>query len=177
MTSRRWFTSSVNEGSFSSATTRWARLRHLSPAELTLGAQAIVVLPTMAFALKRWGLRRVQERLARTVRSRPPEATESGLDLEVARRVAWIVKVAARRGPWPANCLQRSVTLWWFLARRGVTADLRIGVRRRPGSGGQLDFHAWVECGGVVLNDSPGIRRRFATFDRAIAPRDASWRR
>ena len=138
---------------------------------------ALVVLPSMAFTLRRWGLRRVQVRLSRWGGSRGNSGGGAS-DLEVARRIAWVVEAAARWGPWPANCLQRSVTLWWFLARRGIDSDLRIGVRRRPGatSGGELDFHAWVEHGGVVLNDSPTIRRRFATFDRAIAPTDASWR-
>jgi len=131
----------------------------------------------MALVLRRWGLRRVQQRLAREVGSGVPR-TGQGTELDRARRIAWVVEAAARRGPWPANCLQRSVTLWWFLARRGIASDLRIGVRRRPGatSGGELDFHAWVEHDGAVLNDSPTIRRRFATFDRAIAPTDASWR-
>jgi hypothetical protein len=39
-----------------------------------------------------------------------------------------------------------------------------------------LDFHAWVEHEGVVLNDVPDVRARFATFDRAIAPTSARWR-
>ena len=136
-----------------------------------------MVLPLIAFALGRWGLKRVQARLARSVRVRVANKP-SYSDAEVAHRIAWVVEAAARRGPWPANCLQRSLTLWWFLARRGIDSDLRIGVRRRPGAtrGGELDFHAWVEHDGVVINDSPTIRQRFATFDRAIAPKDAHWR-
>jgi hypothetical protein len=89
------------------------------------------------------------------------------------------VQVAAKRGLWPANCLQRSVVLWWFLARRGLASDLRIGVRRRPdapSASRSMDFHAWVELDGVVLNDGPDVRERFATFDRAIAPPSAHWR-
>ena len=133
----------------------------------------------MALALRRYGLRRVQSRLQRTFRigaSTRSEATQ----LEVARRTAWVIDVAAKRGLWRANCLQRSVTLWWFLGRRGITSELRIGVRRRrsedaSGRSG-LDFHAWVERDGTVLNDAPDIRERFATFDRAVAPPDATWR-
>ena len=131
----------------------------------------------MAFALQRWGLRWVQGRLTRPiVPSSHTHASPEGLN--AARRIAWVVEVAARYGPWPANCLQRSVTLWWFLARRGIPSELRIGVRRRPGAtaGGDLDFHAWIEHGGLVLNDVSDVRRRFATFDAAIAPKDASWR-
>lgn len=114
-------------------------------------------------------------RLARRRASRLPAADA----MEVSRRLAWIVEVVARRGPWPANCLQRSVVLWWFLRRRGISSEIRIGVRRRPAtaSGSQgLDFHAWVELDGVVLNDRSDIRGRFATFDRAIVPADVRWR-
>lgn len=98
-------------------------------------------------------------------------------ELESARRLGWGVEVAARRGPWPANCLQRSLVLWFLLRRRGLPAELRIGVRRTPdtGTGGPLLFHAWVEQDGVVLNDAPDMRERFATFDRAILPPRVVW--
>jgi hypothetical protein len=121
-------------------------------------------------------LRQVQRRLANrsNVKALPLSEAEG---VEFAHRIAWVVDVAARRGPWPANCLQRSVVLWWFLYRRGVPTDLRIGVRRRPGtpSGEALLFHAWVEHDGRVLNDAPNVGRRFATFERPIAPPGARW--
>jgi len=122
--------------------------------------------------VRRYGLQRVQARLATRPLRPPPVDSE-----EVALRTAWVVEVAARRGLWPANCLQRSLTLWWLLRRRGVEGDLRIGVRRRRGYGlgGPLDFHAWVEHRGAVLNDRPDIRRFYATFDRAIAPPGTTW--
>jgi hypothetical protein len=137
-----------------------------------------VLFPLLAVAIRRWGLRRVQGTLARTRRGRGPVDPELALDL--AHRTAWLTEVAAERGPWPANCLQRSVTLWWFLHRRGIDADLRIGVRPRPGASSlgtdRLEFHAWIEHRNVVLNEVPDIRRRFATFDRAIAPSGARFR-
>ena len=98
--------------------------------------------------------------------------------LDDARRLAWVIEVVARWGPWRANCLQRSVVLWWMLRRRGLAGELRIGVRRHPGGApgsDELDFHAWVEHGLVALNEVSTIRQRFATFDRAIAPADANW--
>lgn len=145
-------------------------------ADVAAGLAALVLLPASALALRRFGLGRVQAALVRWAPHPVPRPAAQSLD--EARRTAWVVEVAARRGPWPANCLQRSVVLWWFLARRGLAGDLRIGVRRRPGGppgSDSLDFHAWVEHEGVVLNDVPHIRSRFATFDRAIAPRTATW--
>jgi hypothetical protein len=172
---------SPRAGSFTSATTRRGRLRQLRPTEVLRGVEALLLLPVAAFALRRWGLGRVQSALQRASEwPRRRAARRDGADRsEAAQRLAWVVEVAARRGPWPANCLQRSVVLWWFLRRHGLTGDLRIGVRRRPGSPSgsrSLDFHAWVEHEGVVLNDVPDVRARFATFDRAIAPTSARWR-
>jgi hypothetical protein len=164
-------------GSFSSAITRRDRLRHLRPSDVLLGLQASLLFPLVALAVRRWGLRRVQERLAGWD-SRPTATLGAGVAEEEARRLAWVVGVAAKRSPWRPNCLQRSVVLWWVLTRRGLDGDLRIGVRRRPGSppgSRHLDFHAWVERDSVVLNDSPSVQEQFATFGRAIAPPDARW--
>jgi hypothetical protein len=140
--------------------------------------RALALFPVITLAVRRYGLRRVQDRLARWA---PPPSTgpRTAAAADEARRLAWIVQVAGRRGPWRPNCLQRSVVLWWLLARRGLHGDLRIGVRRKPGSPSgsrQLDFHAWVERDGIVLNDTPLVHEQFATFDRAIAPADARWR-
>ena len=132
----------------------------------------------IAVAVKRAGLRRVQARLQRTFTSSRARLSRDET-LEAARRTAWAIGVVAQRGLWPANCLQRSLALWWFLGRRGIPSDLRIGVRRRPRTEGDraldFEFHAWVEHTGVVVNDAPNVRALYATFDQVIAPEDARW--
>lgn len=130
------------------------------------------MLPLTALGLRRWGLAGVQSWLSRLTDLTGKAAADAD-EHAAAVRIAWTVQVAAAYGPWPANCLQRSVTLWWFLRRRGIVADIRIGVRRA--SDGALDFHAWVEHHGEVINDRRDLRRQYATFDRPIAPRHASF--
>ena len=137
--------------------------------------EAPPALPLAAVALRRWGLRRVQERLSRRPLCPHRAPRDPTRRHEAAQRVAWCVKTAAAYGPWPANCLQRSLVLWWFLRRRGIEGDMRIGVRRDRETG-MLDFHAWVEHDGVVINDRGDVRDRYATFDRPIAPRQAPFR-
>jgi hypothetical protein len=66
-----------------------------------------------------------------------------------------------------ATCLPRSLALWWLLRRRGIAADLRIGVRKE---GGRFEAHAWTEWRGTVLNDGDDVGERFAVFQRAIKP-------
>jgi hypothetical protein len=148
-----------------------SRIRTLTAPEVLLLVQAPAALPLAALGLNRWGLGRVQAFLARRpVRRRVP--ADPDVRRREIERIAWTVKIAAMYGPWRANCLQRSVVLWWFLRRRGHGGDLRISVRRDRATGG-LDFHAWIEYEGAVLNDQPDVRTRYATFDRVIAPRDA----
>lgn len=136
--------------------------------------QAPFLLPLSALALRRWGLRRVQAALARTVPASQRTLSVSPDLMVVAERLAWCVQVSAAYGPWPANCLQRSVVLWWFLRRRGLSGDVRIGVRRNSETGA-LEFHAWVEYSGMVINDRRDVRQRYAVFDRPIAPPDATF--
>jgi hypothetical protein len=52
-----------------------------------------------------------------------------------------------------------------LLRRQGLPATLRIGVAKPDG---RLAAHAWVEHGGVALDDSQDVARRFAAFDRAL---------
>jgi hypothetical protein len=83
--------------------------------------------------------------------------------------MARLVDAAARRGPYSATCLPRSLTLWWLLRRRGIDSYLRIGVRK---AAGRIEAHAWVELRGLVLNDQGDVSQRFAPFDRPIAPQE-----
>jgi hypothetical protein len=136
--------------------------------------EAPLALPLTALALRRYGLRRVQAFLAR--RASGTARTDSApAQVAEARRLAWIVNASALYGPWPANCLQRSVVLWWFLHRRGLAGDLRIGVRRNEETR-ELDFHAWIEHDGTVINDQSDVRERYATFAGAVAPAEAAFR-
>lgn len=94
---------------------------------------------------------------------RQPE-DDSSLDLtraqreRVARYVRWI-RVAAQYHVVRARCLHRSLALHQVLLREGLPAQLRIGVRLQAS---ELQAHAWVELGGIVVNDSREHVARFA---------------
>jgi hypothetical protein len=59
-----------------------------------------------------------------------------------------------------STCLSRSLVLTWLLRGNGVAADVRIGVKTAGGFGA----HAWVENGGVALNDPQRPAERYAAF-------------
>lgn len=74
-----------------------------------------------------------------------------------------MIDLAARRGVFKANCLHRSLVLWWMLEMRGIRSELKFGARRLDGS---FEAHAWVELDGRIINDAPDIREQFAPFER-----------
>ncbi len=69
----------------------------------------------------------------------------------------------------PGNCLSRSLALWWVLRRRGAAPELRLGVSL---GGGDFAAHAWVELGGLAVNDRQDVALRFTPLTGSTpAPR------
>jgi hypothetical protein len=150
---------------------------------------ALVGLPATAVLLRLIGFKRCYAGLRRLVR--PRQTMAPAPNMLRAHRVARLISLANGRLPPAANCLQRSLVLWALLRRDGVESDLRIGVRKERPSHGKgaangrstashhlqlrpgFEAHAWVEWQGVVLNDTPDVRRRYAAFDRPILPTGA----
>ncbi|MGN7824375.1 lasso peptide biosynthesis B2 protein [Chitinophaga sp. 22536] len=52
------------------------------------------------------------------------------------------------------RCLSRSLVMRCLLSRKGIPAELKIGIQRR---GQQFDAHAWLEKDGKLLNDHPAV--------------------
>jgi hypothetical protein len=142
-----------------------AKFSRLSKPEQRFLIQAFVLLPVLALALRSMGLRRTQVVLARLAPR--PSGLESHDGDQLARRISRLVAAAAVNGPYRANCLKRSLALWWLLRRQGLASDLRIGVRK--GLRG-IEAHAWVERGGRPLNDDVDVVRQYSPFPRPIVP-------
>ena len=148
---------------------RCRRYWRLSCTAQKLFLECLVLLPLLALAIGLFGFAATQRCLSRFVGVRSISRANPDSATAVAARM---VSAAARYGPWRANCLQRSLLLWWLLRRRGIASDLRIGVRRADGI---FQAHAWVDCGGKVLNDSHAVGERFAAFDHPIIPVSAEF--
>jgi Transglutaminase-like superfamily len=126
--------------------------------------QALLLLPLCAVVLRLRGVRCLVPALGESL----PTAfnPERGIALQHARAIARMVALAARLGPYRANCLKRSVVTYWLLRRRGVDCDLRIGVRKESN---QIEAHAWIECLGQPLSERVDIHERFPPFDRVLS--------
>lgn len=59
------------------------------------------------------------------------------------------------------QCLQRSAALVRLLRKRGIPAELVIGIQKWP-----FRAHAWAEIAGQVVNDKPHITGGFVVIER-----------
>ena len=94
----------------------------------------------------------------------PTEQTRANV-----RRGVQMVAAAYRLYPLHSSCLPRTIVLWSLLRRRGITADVRIGVR--CDSHGEFQAHAWLEWNGEVLNDAAEVGSQYLTFNRPVFDR------
>jgi hypothetical protein len=77
-----------------------------------------------------------------------------------------MVKAAARYGIVRPSCLEESLALWHLLQAQNISSNLRIGVRR---SGEKIEAHAWIEYGGVALNQGENEHPHYTAFDSELA--------
>lgn len=144
-----------------------SRFRELAWPERWLLGQTQVVVLLVALGLRLRGYGRLKALLERTSplgdAGRRDAGSGSGLG-ERVQRVAEVVDISLRRGPFGGTCLERSLTLWWLLRRRGVESRLRFGVRREE----EFEAHAWVEIDGVILNDQSEPDSHFAPIDHTV---------
>lgn len=85
---------------------------------------------------------------------------------ERAALAAQLVNSADRHGLSHPSCLAKSLALWWLLGREGIQSHLRIGARKENG---KFEAHAWVELGGVALNEPEEHHRHYAAFDESFS--------
>jgi hypothetical protein len=93
---------------------------------------------------------------------RPAASETSPASPRDVERLVGLVAIGASHYPRPVSCLRRTVVLRHVLARRGLSAACRFGVRRE---GQALIAHAWLERGGLVLNDSQDVAVRYAPLE------------
>jgi hypothetical protein len=114
---------------------------------LVLGETIAFAIP-VELGLRLVGFDRLVRRLGRVGRVRQPVMLDG-------ERAARLVEAVSRLYPFNPTCLKKSLVLFWMFRRRGLPADLRIGVRKVSG---ELEAHAWIEQEGRVLFDEDTAR-------------------
>ena len=139
---------------------RWRKWRALSRADRLLLLRASMMLVRARATLSSTGFRPDPDECA--------SAAWSTERLDRARQVAHLVGMAAAVTPVRVACLHRSVVLWSLLRQEGMPCRLRLGagdLREGP-----FEAHAWVECGGVALDEQETHLVRFRPFGVAVVP-------
>ena len=60
--------------------------------------------------------------------------------------------------PFKSTCIQRSLTIYRYSARKGIKADFMVGVRLAP-----YMFHCWLTYNGEIVFDSPADSKYYQT--------------
>jgi hypothetical protein len=143
---------------------KWQRFSELDGRSRGLLLRSILLLPLFWLRVRLLGRERFE------VADMLAGAAGEGAALPETRaelaHIGRLVNIAAAQVLPEGNCLTRSVYLQWLLRRRGIAADLRLGVQLQ---GGELLAHAWVEYAGVPINDAPDVAERYAPFERPLA--------
>jgi transglutaminase superfamily protein len=139
----------------------FARWRALSGADRARLLALALLLPMFDLSLRGLGLRRTKRlfRLDMEVAGATPAKAPTAATHAAAERLAVLAGIAGRRGLYPNSCLRQALAVQWWLRRRGVPAQLRIGGSVVDGS---LLAHAWVELGGQALAQPQELPPQFS---------------
>jgi hypothetical protein len=150
----------------STSASRLERWRALPPQERLLLGQLPFLLIFTGALLRVTGLARTRRFLTRSIGA-PMVGTLDSRSVATAHRIARLVSIASRHGPYRPNCLPQSLVLWWLLQRRRLPARLLIGVRR---SGAALMGHAWVEVGRDPVGDPASTSKAYVPYELLEPP-------
>jgi Transglutaminase-like superfamily len=141
----------------------YQRYRALDPTARRLFRAAVVLLLLIRASLRSRGFKKTQQWLLARLQALagPPSVAPCG-DSECVTRTCRMVKAGGHYGLIRPTCLEESLALWYFLRQRGISPQLRIGVRKTDG---KFEAHAWVEYRGEILNQSEAVHQHYAAFD------------
>jgi hypothetical protein len=146
------------------------RFRALDSEARKIFFRAAALLPVIALSLRIRGFRATQTSLLRYLprpnHSPQEQPTISKNDLDHCRLTARMVDAATRHAWLSSTCLEKSLVVWWLLARQGIGSQLRIGARKVDA---KFEAHAWVECEGVAISEPQDGHRHYAPFDEALS--------
>ena len=146
----------------------WERLRRFSglprPAKL-LFVKVCLLQPWITLSLRLRGFKATRRMLQGLCGAVIPAPVEAESDIQT-KLVSRMVLAAAKHSLFPSTCLERSLMIWWLLALRGITAQLRIGVKK---SADKFEAHAWVERDGMAVGDPNETHLHYAAFAKEFS--------
>ena len=145
----------------------FARFVALPVYEQRLLVGLMAALPGIALLVRVRGVAGTAQLLERASGSAPRREADAA-DTHAAQRLAELASIAGRRGVFTATCLPQALLIEWILRRRGLSPELRVGVRKQADA---IDAHAWVELDGVALGQTELAHVPFPARNLASVPR------
>lgn len=146
------------------------RENEIDPTMQGVYRHAFWVLGFLAVGLRFLGMKRCYQ-ILKLLTAFSIKRTAQAESVAHARQLSYVVRVAARRCPFQAECLEQSMTLWYLLKQRGIASQLRLGSRF---GGAGFAAHAWIELEGQVVSETVDPRFRYVPFDWSLtAPKPA----
>jgi hypothetical protein len=142
------------------------RYNALEPQARRIFWRATRLLPVVRISLRLRGYKKTQEWLERMGRGAAVSERRAEFEARIAITCR-MVSAAAHYGIGKSSCLDESLVLQHLLMLQGVSAVLRIGVRKQSG---EFAAHAWVEHEGEALNQKEEMHRHYAAFEREFGP-------
>jgi hypothetical protein len=140
---------------------KWGKLWALSNHDRLNLFLFSLLLPPLNAGLRILGYQRLRVFLAAHPRNLLKYEGSEIDAVEASKHVSYLVTVVSRYGLYHATCLRRSLLIWWWLRRKGIQTELRIGVQKRNG---QLYAHSWIKLGDEIINESTEVERNFSAF-------------
>jgi hypothetical protein len=142
------------------------RYRALDPEARSLFKRAAVLLPSISLSLRLRGFKKTKEALQARLTSSSVQCSLPPDHRAVLQQTCRMLTAAVHYSFLHHTCLAQSLTLWYLLENKGLSADLRVGVRK---SSQAFEAHAWVEYQGIALNEPQQQHRHFSQFDRGLS--------
>lgn len=131
--------------------TKLIKIFDLRTGDVYILIQAALLMPLISCSIRLFGLKKSRYWLGYLAQRSNRDSTSYLDTLALGQNIARLVAIASYKGLIRANCLQRSLCVWFLLLHRGIDSDIRIGVRK---AGQALAAHAWVEHIGIPLGES-----------------------
>ncbi len=87
---------------------------------------------------------------------------QNALSEQAIRQIIELSEKVGRNHYKKMNCLRRSLTQKLLLEKRGVSSELKLGVRLENSN---LAAHAWLVCGEICLNDTAENIKSYQVLD------------
>lgn len=144
---------------------RIRKLSELSTGEWLYLSASVIMLSFAGMCLHCFGYRRTRTIMQYRVSGSDNQRAVDGSVLKQIQVISRMVGIAARHGPYRADCLSRSLVLHWLLAQAGIPAEIKFGIPVQGPDQSMEKFtaHAWVEYSSINLTD-PGKGRQCAVF-------------